>query len=147
MNLFLILFGILFVGCAPFGTVSYLEIRRAAFRIDRSNGIDQQEAIILAQKAIIDKGLGDRLYSLKPIGLEKKIVWNKDGKEILIVDPPSETFQFDLKKTWIVLFRDRKGSQLWGLYPVIPFYVEVNLETGDIERWGLKKDYGRLYNQ
>jgi hypothetical protein len=136
------IFGILIFflsGCATDRSLSYRHIRRSMVFVEKRDGILEEEAAVLAQNLILDKGLADRLYSLKPIGFEKKEVWSKDGEVIEFGIYPRDQSGYQIKRSWFVLFRDKEGSLLMGAYPVIPFYVEVNADNGVIEGWGLKK--------
>lgn len=127
--------------CAPFryASFSHQDILISAAHINISDGIDQDEAILLALRLILQKGLADRLYSLEPFKIDKKMIWNKDGEEVLLEEPVSVYFQFPVRTVWTVYFRDKKGSWFWGLYPVIPFIVEIDKDTGEILKWELKK--------
>lgn len=134
-------FAIVFLpGCASFEQVSYQSIKNKLPLIDLANGVNDQEAIVLAQNFIISKGLGDRLYTLKPIGVERKNVWISDEGSVEFYVPPGDDFKGKLEEYWFVLFRDKKGSQLFGCYPVIPFYVKVDAKNGEVMKWGLKTD-------
>jgi len=128
-------------GCATFESVSYQDVRQKSQKINAEDGISREEAIVLAQHVIINKGLGDRLYTLKPFDVDHDVVYSKNGHKFRFVILPENLLAYSKSSTWKVLFRDREGSQMWGMYPVIPFYVEVNGESGEILRWGLKTDY------
>ncbi len=130
----------LFIGCTTFEDVSYRSIKNKIAFLDLSNGVNDQEAIVLAQNFIISKGMGDRLYTLKPISAEKKNVWQSPEGWVEFYIPPGDDFQEEVQQYWMVLFRDKEGSQFFGHYPVIPFYVKVDAKSGDIIRWGLKTD-------
>ncbi len=139
----LILLSVIFfsTGCATFEDVSYRSIKNKMALVELSNGVNDQEAIVLAQNCIISKGLGDRLYTLKPLSAEKKNVWKSPEGMVEFYIPPGDDFQGEVEQYWMVLFRDKKGSQLFGHYPVIPFYVKVDANSGEILQWGLKTDY------
>lgn len=130
----------LIAGCATFEDISYHSIKNKMALLDLSNGVNDQEAIVLAQNFIISKGLGDRLYTLKPLGVEKKNVWQSPEGRVEFYIPPGDDFKGEVQPYWMVLFRDKKGSQFFGHYPVIPFYVKVDAKSGDVIRWGLKTD-------
>jgi hypothetical protein len=119
--------------------IDYKHIRGKMRYVDLSDGVTEREAITIAQNFIVNKGLGDRLYNLKPIGTEKKVVWDKNGERIELLKIPEKLNQ-PLEEYWFVYFRDKEGSQLFGLYPVTPFYVKVDAKTGEVMRWGLKND-------
>ena len=129
-----------FSGCATFEDVSYRSVKNKMDLLDLSNGVNDQEAIVLAQHFIISKGMGDRLYTLKPISAEKKNVWQSLEGRVEFYIPPGDDFQGEVQQYWMVLFRDKEGSQFFGHYPVIPFYVKVDAKSGEIIRWGLKTD-------
>lgn len=133
-----VLFGV--VGCTTFEDISYRGIKNKMALLDLSNGVNDQEAIVLAQHFIISKGLGGRLYTLKPVSAEKKNVWESPEGRVEFYIPPGDDFQGEVQQYWMVLFRDKKGSQFFGHYPVIPFYVKVDAASGEIIRWGLKTD-------
>ncbi len=116
----------------------YRDIMQSAAMVNKSDGIDEKEAVLLAQNMIVKKGLTDRLFSLKPYRVQKKVTWNKNGEIIEFVRPP-EDFAYELQETWVVQFRDREGSFFHGLYPIMPFYVNVDAKNGDILKWGLLK--------
>jgi len=109
--------------------------------VDVSDGVNEDEAILLSLRNILNKGLEDRLYNLQPHKIYKKHILIRDGERIVFVRPPSSTFHGATQSMWVVLFKDRENTYLWGLYPVIPFYTEVDAKTGAIVDWGLKKDY------
>ena len=134
--LFLI-FGI--VGCALSEKTSYHAIREKAARVDLTDGVSDYEAVALAQNFIVSRGLADRLYSLKPLSVEQKTFWVSEEGRVEFAVPP-ENFDQPLQKYWMVLFRDKEGSQFFGAYPVIPFYVKVDAVNGEVIRWGLKTD-------
>jgi hypothetical protein len=139
-KIYLIIACLICTGCASFEQVSFSSIKNKMSLVETSNGINDQEAIVLAQNFIISKGLADRLYSLKPVGVEKKNVWKSAEGRVEFYVPPGEDFQPDLQEYWMVLFRDKEGSQFFGHYAVIPFYVKINAKTGEVIRWGLKTD-------
>ncbi|MDP8212585.1 MAG: hypothetical protein P9X22_04745 [Candidatus Zapsychrus exili] len=138
----IIFISILLVGCSTFKyqSYSYGEIREAAKYVDASDGIDEDEAILLALQLILDKSLARRLLSLEPFKIEEKNIWKKDGQDVIIAGRPSLTFKGDIQKRWIVYFKDKDYSLLWGLIPTIPFYVTVNGNTGEIMDYGLQGD-------
>ncbi|MCA9409123.1 MAG: hypothetical protein KC733_10565 [Candidatus Omnitrophica bacterium] len=129
----------LFNGCA-YKSINYQAIRQLSAKINAVDGIDANEAILLAQNHIINKGMGDRLYSLKPINVKYAEKWFKDGIEVEFAIAPRDRTGITVERWWEILFRDREGSQLWGIYPVIPFYVHVDADTGVIKGWGLKRE-------
>lgn len=134
----IIVLALLLAGCT-FANLSYHEIREEKAKVDASDGISRYEATILAQDFIITKGLAERLYTLKPFDVQKKMFALK-GEEEIELTSVGKDFLLPVKKTWDVLFRDREGSQFFGHYPVIPFYVTVNRDNGQIEAWGLKRE-------
>ena len=136
-SVFFVVIGIALSGCGS--VVSYHQIRQAALAVNANDGIDKQEAVILAKNFIINKGLDGRLHSLKPLDVKERTTWDKDGETIEFVTDPPETFQGKINKSWMVFFRDKEGSFLKGLYPIMPFYVEIDRRTGEILGWGLKK--------
>ena len=138
---FLIFILLIFLqGCGS--TFSYHDIHEAAkVMVDTSDGVNEDEAILLALRNILNKGLADRLYNLEPYKIYRKYVWIRDGKRIVFMRPPSSTFQFPVQDTWVVLFKDKENTFFFGIYPVIPFYTEVDAGTGEIVEWGLKKEY------
>ena len=141
LKIHVFLFLVVFItGCASFENVRYQDVFQNYKNVESNNGISTDEAITIAQYYLIKKGLDDRVYTLKPIGIEKWIQWEKDGAYIRLMDPPSPTFEHPLIYSWIVLFRDTKGSQFWGHYPVIPLYVEVDMRTGEVRSWGEYND-------
>ena len=123
------------LGCAT--TVNYQQIRDVAHNVNAEDGIDSAEAIVLAQDFLLKKGLYDQLVSIKPYRIWKEIIWEKDGEEVLLVREPAEDFQFAVKQTWILYWKDKRNS-IFDIFPVIPFYVELDAETGIINKWGLR---------
>lgn len=138
MRVWSVLLVIVLAGCTS-APVSYHSIREQAKAIQTLDGINEEEATILAQNHIVTKGLADRLHHLKPIAVNKKAIWHKDGEDIEFVKIPSDTFQPEIDRFWEVLFKDRRGSQLLGLYPVKPFFVNVDSQSGEILDWGVKE--------
>jgi len=125
------------IGCAS--QPSYQRIILRSTQVDYADGVDEYEAIILAQKHLIDKSLVDRLHSIEPFEVKRRTFMIKDGNEEDFIIAPENPTIFEVHETWLVLFRDRENSLLFGLYPVIPFYVELDADVGDIIRWGLKR--------
>jgi hypothetical protein len=125
-------------GCTTDTSLSYQRIRRSMVFVERSDGISEAEAGIIAQNLIINKGLADRLYGLKPIGFEKQEIWTQNGEVVEFAIHPKDPRGYEIKRRWLVLFRDKEGSLLLGAYPVIPFCVEIDANTGIVEGWGLK---------
>ncbi len=126
-------------GCS-YPSISYRKIERNMVKVNFANGINKLEAPILAQNFILYRGMGDRLYTLKPIGQKQFVRWFKEGEEIEFAIPPQDTTGYDVEITWEVYFRDREGSFFWGRYPVMPFYVELDAQSGKVLSWGLKRD-------
>ena len=138
MRYLIILVCLVFIGCAP--KVSYKDIYNAYERVDFSDGINRNEAILVAQKEIIKRGLGDRVFSFKPIDVEHQYVWETKGEKIYLQGPPSDGFEFEVDEKWLVLFKDKENTYFFGAYPPIPMYVEIDAKTGDVLHVGLKKD-------
>ncbi|MFT5169854.1 MAG: hypothetical protein ACI9E5_000397 [Candidatus Omnitrophota bacterium] len=130
---------ILMVGCA--GPMhSYHTVRESFKTVDLSDGVDRGEAVWVSLNTILDKGLGDRLYGLKPLSVKKYYIWDADGEIVELQGPPSAGFKYDVQQKWVVLFKDKENTYFFGLYPVIPFYVELDALTGEVLGWGLKTD-------
>ena len=134
--LFFILLG--FLGCAT-STQNYSEIWSRVKSIDVSDGVEKQEAVLIALRHAINKGYIDRLYDFNPIKVEKRYLWYKGDEIIYLIGPPTKGFQFQIEERWKVFFKDREHTYLFGAYPVVPFYVEINGKTGDVLNWGLDK--------
>lgn len=145
MYIFLIVVMLIGGGCETFmppkERLSHREIKQLAQDVDVSDGVVEREAILLAQKFLIDKELDARIYSMEPIEVDMRMYWLDDeGNERKVVYPPSPTFKPHMYKIWTILFKDAENTYLGGIYPVIPFFVDVNAENGGIMDWGLKKD-------
>ena len=125
------------MGCSS--SVSYHKVYMDAAAVKKEDGISEKESVILAKKFIISKGMASRLYSLEPIAVHQRVLWNKNGEKIEFDVFPDKNFALDLERRYEVLFKDKEGSLLAGAYPVIPFYVDVDEKTGAILEWGLKK--------
>lgn len=121
-------------GCA---SLSHQDVHNAARWVNRTDGITQAEAVVLAQQFILDKGLADQLYTLKPFRVQHKHVWMRDGKQVEMVEVSTD-FVPKVKSFWVVLFRNRQGSLFWGAYPVMPFYVTIGAHYGDVQDWGVQ---------
>lgn len=129
---------LLLICCGCAGVVSFHEIHTKADKVKLIDGVQEDEADLLAQKFILSKGLEDRLYSLNPYQRELEIFRIDDGvKKEFAVEPWAKP-SFKVYEHWMVYFRDKEGSWLAGLYPVRPFVVEINAKTGEIVKWGLK---------
>lgn len=137
--LILILLLTLIVGCS-YPIVSYKDIRLAAQEVYLEDGVDEREAVLLAQNEIVMRGLGDRLYSLKPMGVEKRLTATIDGEVYKLAVAPEGKTEFSVHKVWVVLFRDKEESRLWGIYPVRPFVAQVDMESGEVVRLGFDVD-------
>lgn len=129
---------VLLTGCMATPQKNYRQIMQDAAMVNRQDGVSQEEAILLAQNMIVKRGRADQLYSLKPFKVHKRLVWDKGDEEIEFVIPPRE-FAHALEESWRVLFKDRQGSFFHGLYPIMPFYVDIDAKSGEVLRWGLLK--------
>lgn len=125
-------------GCAP--QVSYMDIHRAYEKVDVSDGVSRTEAVMIAQKEILKRGLGDQVYSFKPIQVERQYVWYNGDEEVRLYKPPAASFQPDIIDKWVLLFKDKDNTYFAGIYPVIPIIIEIDATNGEILHLGLKKD-------
>lgn len=129
---------VLFGGCAP--KVSYMDIHQAYERVNAADGVSRNEAVLIAQKEILKRGLGDRVYSFRPISVERQYVWFDGEKDVQLYRPPADSFRPDVTDKWVLLFKDKENTYLAGIYPVIPIMIEVDAANGDILHFGLKRD-------
>ena len=123
--------------CGCTSTLNYQQIRDRAGLVDKKDGVNHEEAILIAQDFLLRKGLYDQLVSIKPYRIWKEIVWVRHGEEVLLVEEPAADFEFDVKRTWYIYWKDKRNSVL-DLFPVVPFYMEINANTGEILEWGIK---------
>ena len=135
----LITAGVLLCACAG-KDVSYHDILTRAEKVDRIYGANQGDAVVIAQAFLIKKGLANRLVSLEPKKIRRIFRWNHDGRVIQFVGPPSVYFEKKIEKVWIIYFKDKASTHLWGLVCLRPLYVEVDAKSGEILKWGLEPD-------
>lgn len=133
---FIILFAVL--GCAP--VLDHATIKELAETVTTDDGIDRVEAILIAQDFIIQRSLYDRLVSIDPYREEKRSVWYSHGKPKIYAVPPQDRTGVELKRTWTLLFKDRRHTVL-RFFPVVPFHVVVDADTGKVLNWGMKTLY------
>lgn len=114
-------------------------VRASQLSVDRRDGVSSEEAIILAQNHLLRRGDTDRVLSLRPYKIFKEIIWLKeDGEMIKIAGEPSPTFEGNLQTRWIVYFKDRFHSLLWGVIPLKPLFVEVDADSGEVMLSGIR---------
>ena len=116
-----------------------------AAMVKTDDGVSKEEAILLAQNAIVKRALGSRLHSLKPYKVEKKVVWYRENGDPVEFIVAPKNFTHELEETWRVLFKDRRGSFMGGLLPVLPFHVDIDAKTGEAKRWGLLQEPANPY--
>ncbi len=138
MKYFIFLLLIFTTGCA--NRISYQDIHQAYKYVDLTDGIDRNEVILIAHKEILNRGLGDRVYSFKPIKVEHQYIWDTATGPVYLEGPPSDNFQFDVQDKWVVLFKDRENTYFAGVYPVIPIAIEIDGKTGEVLHIGLHTD-------
>lgn len=138
-KVFSILISVLLLSSCAYPKVSHHLIRESAKTVNVSDGVQEYEAILLAQMHIINKGIGDRLYTLKPFKTKKIYYWMNHGKRIDFVTPPANSFDHPVYQDWEIYFRERNGSFFFGHYPVMPLVVVVNALDGSIQKWEIRK--------
>ena len=138
----LILVVVFLAGCAHNRSIraQYEAVRQMVSEVTIEDGINEAEANLLAQNFILEKALDDRLESIRPYRIIKEITWLKGDERIKIVGKPSPNFKGELEKKWILLFKD-KNNTLFRFFPMVPFVIEVNAESGAIMKWGLHSEY------
>ena len=137
---------LIFGGCTHQLHKTYRQIMQDAAMVNTSDGVTKEEAVLLAQNAVVKKALGSRLHSLKPYKIEKKVVWRRDNGDPVEFIVPPKNFAHELEETWRVLFKDRRGSFAGGFYPILPFYVDIDAKTGETLKWGLLREPTKPFN-
>ncbi len=132
MPLFVFVFLVL-TGCSSV-PVNYEEIVRASLRVNTSDGVDHDEALILAPYHIIRLDLIGHVATLTPIEIKRKKVWLKDKKEFVLTIPPSGATGFKMRESWIVFFESKKDVS-----PPRWLFLELDARTGEFIRLGLER--------
>lgn len=133
--LLIILCAALTGGCTP--VLDHSTIKELAKDVRIADGVDRVEAILIAQDFIIRRSLYDRLVSLDPYRLERRSTWYRNGQPRVYAVLPRDQTGLELKKTWTLLFKDKRHTLL-GIFPVSPFHVVIDEETGEVLNWGMK---------
>ncbi len=131
----ILLLSCLLCGCTPL--LDHATIKELAGNVSTEDGVDRVEAILLAQDFILRRGLYDRLRSLEPYRMERRSTWYRDGQPRVYAVLPKDQTGLELKRTWTLLFKDKRHTFL-GLFPVVPFHVVVDQDSGEILNWGIK---------
>lgn len=126
---------VLWSGCAP--VLDHTTIKDLARDVRIDDGVDRVEAILLAQQFILNRSLYDRLISLDPYRIERRSTWYRDGRPHVYAVLPKDQTGLELRRTWTLLFKDKRHTFL-GLFPVVPFHVVLDQDTGEILNWGMK---------
>ncbi len=131
----LILISIICMGCTP--VLDHTTIKELAREIDPYDGIDRVEATLIAQDFIIRRSLYDRLASLEPYRTTRRSVWYHGGQARVYGVPPANPEGVEVRRTWTLLFKDKRHTVM-RLFPVAPFHVVVDEDSGEILNWGMK---------
>ncbi|MBZ0166130.1 MAG: hypothetical protein K8I00_04925 [Candidatus Omnitrophica bacterium] len=105
--------------------------------VNVEDGVDRVEAILLAQDFIIRQSLYDRLGSLDPYRMERRSTWYRNGQPRVYAVLPKDQSGLVLRRTWTLLFKDRRHTLL-GIFPVAPFHVVIDQDSGEVLNWGMK---------
>lgn len=127
-------------GCTP--TLSHTQIKEIKSSVVTSDGIDKVEATIIAQNFLLEQQFYKRLSSIEPYRVTKQTTWYKEGEDIEYAVAPHDRTGVTIEQRWILLFKDKKNSFL-EYFPVTPFRVVIDAETGRIVTWGLDKLGGK----
>ena len=92
---------------------------------------------MLAQNFIIRRGLYDQLVTIEPYREIRKVVWYKNGQPVVYAIAPLSRDGITIERTWTIFFKDREDTFL-HVFPVVPFQVVVDADTGEIRNWGIK---------
>lgn len=122
-------------GCTPL--LDHSTIKELALDVETDDGIDRVEAILIAQEFILSRGIYDRLINLEPYRLERRSTWYRNGQPRVYAVLPKDQTGLELKRTWTLLFKDKRHTVLW-FFPVAPFHVVIDQDTGEILNWGMK---------
>ncbi len=137
----LILFIIVFcTGCYSINDFNFSAVKEINNKVDSSDGISSMEAEFIAQKFVYEHSIHHRLYSMTPYRVRLKKEPDAQGRFVYFANPKKDLITYVGKKRWEVQFRDREGSWFWGFYPVIPFYVDIDSDTGEVVAHGLMKE-------
>ena len=98
-----------------------------------------------AQNHIYKEGVQDILLSMSPFKIKEKIHWcdNSEancpwGYEYSLMTDEEKT-KYTEVETWFLYFNYRNGSALFGLMPILPYYVEISKKTGKVIDNGILK--------
>lgn len=122
-------------GCSP--VLDHASIKDLARTVNVDDGVDRVEAILLAQNFIIRQSLYDRLCSLDPYRMERRSTWYRNGQPRVYAVLPKDQSGLVLRRTWTLLFKDRRHTLL-GIFPVAPFHVVIDQDSGEVLNWGMK---------
>jgi len=144
-NIIKIFFIFIFI-CIGCSTISHEnQVKQQLSQIDRKDGINKKEAILIAQNFIYEKEVQGDLNSVRPFNVQKGTkVCNEDQTECFF-EPytwlPQDTQKSLVQKVdvWILDFKFKGGSMFFGLIPIIPYYIEVDKSMGKIIDYGVRK--------
>ena len=122
-------------GCTP--VLDHATIKELAEDVRTDDGVDRVEAILLAQEFILNQSLYDRLVSLDPYRTERRSTWYRNGQPRVYAVLPKDQTGLELRRTWTLLFKDKRHTFL-GIFPVVPFHVVIDQDTGQVLNWGMK---------
>jgi len=110
---------LMFLGCKSVSTIN-----REFENINYSDGINRQEAILIAQKHILDSG--KKSLDISSATIENSKTWHRLYKELAA--------QYVADNFWIVRFGAKIGTNDWqnGLLLAYRYYVVVDKKTGNI---------------
>ncbi|MCA9402587.1 MAG: hypothetical protein KC897_02290 [Candidatus Omnitrophica bacterium] len=131
----IIISAVLLGGCTP--VLDHATIKELAEDVRTDDGVDRVEAILLAQEFILNQSLYDRLVSMDPYRAERRSTWYRNGQPRVYAVLPKDQTGLELRRTWTLLFKDKRHTFL-GIFPVVPFHVVIDQDTGQVLNWGMK---------
>lgn len=119
------------VGCA---TSNRERINPQKANINYSDGINEAEAVILAQAFLIEKGLENKINISKPKA-SKGMIRVKDGTAAVFLVSPEEDEKDAKLRYWSIVFPP--NNFVMAIFGIYKTYVGIDASSGKIFDWGI----------
>ncbi len=110
-----------------------------AAAVDRSDGISRDEAVSLAQEYMVAQGKDKQVKSLTPFEVEEAQYLCTLNELSCYADSFNvpEAVNSRKVKSWRVAFKSLEGAAPFGILTLLPYYVVVSSETGNVLTEGM----------
>src|SRR6185503_9260095 len=110
-----IAFLFLCAGCAFFRP-GHSEIQDRALQVKQKDGISRKEAVLIAQQAVLQENLADKVNIYKPYGIYKGTSWEKDGMPAHVIAPSKHETGYTKLELWHIYFPGKKLASWWKVH-------------------------------